>query len=257
MKKGKILVSLVAYNAENHIISVLKRIPDNFLNNKNFEVQILLLDDASADNTAKIAKESDIIKNEQITIIKNEKNLGYGGNQKKGYNYAIQNGFDVVVLLHGDGQYAPEILKNMIEPILVGKADCVLGSRMVNRKDALKGGMPLYKFLGNIFLTTFQNIVLGSSLKEFHTGYRAYNVTALKKIPFNANSNDFEFDTDIIIQLIDNKLKIWEIAVPTFYGEEISHVKVIKYGLMVLRSTILSRLQKLGLVKLEKFDYKK
>ncbi|HCR85264.1 MAG TPA: glycosyltransferase family 2 protein, partial [Alphaproteobacteria bacterium] len=177
----KVLISLLAYNAENHIISVLKRIPESFLNNPDLNVHILLLDDASSDRTAEIARQNQVIRKEQITIIKNEKNFGYGGNQKNGYNYAIENGFDAVILLHGDGQYAPEKIEDILSPILYAGADCVLGSRMVNRKDALKGGMPLYKFLGNIFLTSFQNFVLGLKLGEFHTGYRAYNVSALKQ----------------------------------------------------------------------------
>lgn len=252
----KILIALVAYNAENHIISVLKRIPDSFLNNSDFTVDILVLDDESKDNTHKLATEyASSNKNKNIKVIRNEVNLGYGGNQKKAYNYAIENNYDAVTLLHGDGQYAPEIIEKINLPIMKEEADCVLGSRMVNKKDALKGGMPLYKWLGNIFLTTTQNILLGVRLAEFHTGYRAYSVAALARIPFESASDDFEFDTDILIQIIDNKFKIKEIAVPTFYGDEICNVKVISYGLKVLRSTILSRLQKIGLIKLDKFNY--
>lgn len=253
----KILIAVVAYNAENHIVSVLERIPKSFLNNSDFDVDILILDDESKDNTYKLATEyAESKPDKNIKVIKNEVNLGYGGNQKKAYRYAIENNYDAVILLHGDGQYAPEIIEDISKPILKGDIDCVLGSRMINKKDALKGGMPLYKWIGNIFLTTTQNILLGVRLAEFHTGYRAYNVKSLTRIPFEKASNDFEFDTDILIQIIDNKLKIKEISVPTFYGDEICNVKVISYGLKVLRSTILSRLQKIGLVKLDKFSYK-
>jgi glycosyltransferase involved in cell wall biosynthesis len=254
MKKN-ILIAIVAYNAEKHIISVFKRIPQQIFDNNQYNTKVLLFDDASKDKTYEIAKNFDSKFIENFEFIKNAVNLGYGGNQKKAYKYAIENNFDIVVLLHGDGQYAPELLPEFIETLEVNSADCVLGSRMINKKDALNGGMPYYKFFGNIILTSLQNLLLGTNLKEFHTGYRAYSINSLKKIPFEKNSNDFEFDTDILIQLIDNKLKIIEIPIPTFYGDEVCNVKVLKYGWLVLKSTILSRLQKINLVTNEKFIY--
>ena len=136
-------------------------------------------------------------------VLKNDLNQGYGGNQKIGYYYAIANHFDVVVLLHGDGQYAPEQLPILLKPFTRNqdKPDAVFGSRMLNRRQAIRGGMPYYKYVGNQVLTAAQNFLLGSNLSEFHTGYRLYSVEQLNKIPFDLNTNDFHFDTEIIVQL--------------------------------------------------------
>lgn len=247
----KILIYVVSYNAEQHIASVFSRIPAEFINQDH--VTIYVSDDASKDQTTEVA--SNYIKEHNIAALikKNAQNLGYGGNQKLGYQYAIEQGFDVVVLLHGDGQYAPEYLGAMVEPIVQEKADVVLGSRMVSKGDALKGGMPLYKWFGNIFLTTVQNVLLGTKLHEFHTGYRAYNVHALKEIALQKNSDDFVFDTEIIIQLIDKKKIFAEVKIPTFYGDEISHVDCVKYGFQVLGRTIAYRLHKLGITRSAKY----
>jgi hypothetical protein len=145
---------------------------------------------------------------------------------------------DVVVLLHGDGQYAPEEIPRMVGPILANTADVVFGSRMMQRSKAIKGGMPLYKFVGNIFLTTTQNLLTGVRLSEWHTGYRAYRVRSLNNVAFEANSNYFDFDTQIILQMIGTQQRITELQIPTFYGEEISRVNTIKYGLQILGHTI-------------------
>lgn len=259
MPNSKVLIAILAYNAESHIEGVLSRIPADLFKNPSKLFDIYIFDDASKDNTTEVAKkyfEQNKSKFSSNNIVeRNVNNLGYGGNQKKAYNYAIANGYDAVIMLHGDGQYAPELLDEMAEPILSEGADCVLGSRMMNKKDALKGGMPLYKFFGNVFLTTIQNLILGAKLHEYHTGYRAYSTKALSSVPFNRNSDDFNFDTDILIQMIDNKKNIKEIAIPTFYGDEVCNVKVIKYGIKVLRSTLGSRLHKLGLLTRKKFDY--
>jgi hypothetical protein len=160
-----------------------------------------------------------------------------------------------VVLLHGDGQYAPEYLHDMVDPLVDRQVDAVFGSRMLKRKDALKGGMPLYKYAGNKILTKIQNLILGTRLSEFHSGYRAYRVETLKSIPLQYNSNDFDFDTDIIIQLVDNKLSIAEVPIPTFYGNEICYVNGIKYAINIVITTILSRLQLFGITYNLKFDY--
>src|SRR5205814_3453044 len=133
-----------------------------------------------------------------ITVLRNEYNQGYGGNQKVGYAYAIAEGFDFVAMVHGDGQYAPEELPNLLAPLRAGDADAVFGSRMMHRLGALKGGMPLYKFIGNRILSTAQNALLQTRLSEFHSGYRIYSVRTLAGIPFDLNSNDFHFDTEII-----------------------------------------------------------
>jgi len=170
----KVLIFIVSYNAEAFIENVLARIPENVWENDHYEVEVLVIDDQSSDET--VARVKNYIASRpsrKITLLSNPQNLGYGGNQKLGYHYALKNNFDVVVLLHGDGQYAPELLDEMITPILNGDADVTFGSRMIKKSDALRGGMPLYKWVGNQVLTTFQNWALGSKLAEFHTGYRA------------------------------------------------------------------------------------
>ncbi len=255
-KKKKVLILVVAYNAEGHIESVFERIPDSIWDSKEFATEVLIIDDSSSDKTAELSLEfKKKHRKANMRALRNPVNQGYGGNQKLGYYYAVQNGFDIVVLLHGDGQYAPELLPDMIAPILDGDTNIVLGSRMLNKWGALKGGMPLYKFLGNRILTIFQNVVLKSSLAEFHTGYRAYDVRTLKSVPFEHNSNDFDFDTDVLIQAMDVGSSIKEIPVPTFYGDEICHVNGIKYAFKIIRSSFLSRLQKYGIYYHSKFDY--
>ncbi len=254
--KKKVLIFIVCYNAEQSIESVLDRIPKDIWENKSFSTEILIIDDQSPDQTFYTAENySRRYPEWNLTVLYNPKNQGYGGNQKIGYFYAIKKDFDAVVLLHGDGQYAPEYLGRMIQPILDGQADAVFGSRMVHRLDALKGRMPLYKWFGNQILTFIQNHIMKSHLSEFHTGYRAYSVATLKSIPFQYNSNYFDFDTDIIIQLIDTGNRIKEIPVPTFYGDEVSRVNGIKYAMQIISSCILSKLNKMGIYYHPKFDY--
>lgn len=254
--KKKFLIFILTYNAEKHIKSVLDRIPKQVLDNNQYKTEILILDDASKDETCSTVK-SYIKKHPDLPIklLSNPSNQGYGGNQKIGYTYAVKNGFGAVVMLHGDGQYPPEQIEEMADPILSKEVDVTLGSRMITKKGALKGGMPFYKFVGNIVLTKLQNFILGSKLSEFHTGFRAYNVDIFKEIPFNYNSNDFDFDTDILIQLIDNKLKIKEISIPTKYGDEVCNVNGIKYAAQITYSTLISRVQKYGIYYNPKFDY--
>jgi glycosyltransferase involved in cell wall biosynthesis len=254
--KPRVLIFIVAYNHEHFIKAVLDRIPENIWKNDRFEAEILIIDDQSTDLTFSVANEyRNKNKNLNITVFYNPKNLGYGGNQKIGYQYAVKKNFDVVVLLHGDGQYPPEYLEHMILPILDGESDVVLGSRMIDKKSALKGKMPAYKWIGNVVLTYLQNSILGVRLAEFHTGYRAYSVPALNSIPFRYNSDYYDFDTDILIQLIDTHKCIKEIPIPTFYGDEISRVRVFKYGLLILSSSLYSRLMKSGIFYHPKFDY--
>jgi len=255
-RKKKVLIFVVCYNAEKSVESVLDRIPQDIWDNKDFHAEVLIIDDQSPDQTFhKADRYSRLHPHRNLNVLYNPKNQGYGGNQKIGYCYAIKKGFDVVVLLHGDGQYAPEYLGQMIQPLLDGQADAVFGSRMLRKWDALKGKMPLYKWLGNQILTSIQNRIVKSRLSEFHSGYRAYGVEALKSIPFEYNSNYFDFDTDIIIQLIDTKKRIKEISIPTFYGNEISRVNGIKYAVRIIRSCILSRAIKMGIYYHPRFDY--
>lgn len=248
---NKSLIYIVAYNAEKHIYSVLSDIPYDQLG----EYEVLVSDDFSQDKTSEVVKKyQQENADKKIKLVRQQKNLGYGGNQKVGYRYVIDNGFDVVVLLHGDGQYSPKLLPQMIAPILENDFEVVLGSRMINKKSALKGGMPFYKFVGNIILTKLQNFILRQNLSEYHTGLRAYSTKALSQINFQYNNDGFSFDTDILIQLIDRKSKIDEIHIPTYYGDEICRVNGIKYATEIIVASLLSRAQKLGLYYCKKFE---
>ena len=211
--RKRVLVFIVAYNAERTIQEVLGRIP---LDMAAFDTEILIIDDSSQDRTFEMAREyrSQGLQF-PITVLFNPVNQGYGGNQKLGFHYAIREHFDIVALVHGDGQYAPEELPRLLSPLIDDEADAVFGSRMMKPMGALQGGMPMYKYVGNRILTTIQNRVLRSHLSEFHSGYRLYSVGALVRIPFDRNSNDFHFDTEIIIQLLRARLRIKELPIPT------------------------------------------
>ncbi len=247
------LIFIVAYKAESTIETLLRRIPKEI---PEVAFEVLIIDDASEDRTFELGKK--ISESGElpfpITVLKNPKNQRYGGNQKIGYLYAIENQFEIVVLLHGDGQYSPELIPLLIKPLLEGRADAVFGSRMLTPFGALKGGMPLYKYLGNKVLTRFENWILGTDLSEFHSGYRFYSVAALKQIPFQYNTNDFHFDTEIIIQLVLAKLRICEIAIPTFYGEEICRVNGIKYAFDIIGTTVLAWLQRYQIFYRRNYD---
>jgi glycosyltransferase involved in cell wall biosynthesis len=248
----RLLIFIVAYNAETTIEKVLNRIPAS-LHSDN--VEVLIIDDSSKDDTfARGLRCQERHSDFKITVLRTPENQGYGGNQKLGYRYAIDNGFDIVALLHGDGQYAPEKLPELIEPLRWGEAEAVFGSRMIDKRAARRGGMPFYKWIGNQILTTFQNWMLGTRLSEFHSGYRLYSTEALARIPFDKNTNDFHFDTEIIIQLLLKKLRILELPIPTFYGDEICYVNGMKYAWNVFRSTIKARLCGLHLFYDCKFD---
>jgi hypothetical protein len=244
--RPRLLVFIVAYWADGTILEVLGRIPPL----KDYDVEVLVIDDCSGDQTfgrSEALRRSGTYPH-KLTVLANPANQGYGGNQKIGYHYAIKRGFDFVVLLHGDGQYAPECLPDLVRPLAEGRADVVLGSRMLWRWQALKGGMPLHKFIGNQVLTALQNAVLGASLSEYHTGYKAYTTAALGRIPFELNSNVFHFDTEIIIQFLRAGCRIVEHPIPTHYGGEICRVNGMRYAWDVLRATLAARLQDFGLL---------
>jgi glycosyltransferase involved in cell wall biosynthesis len=252
-RKARVLVFVIAYHAENTLRKVLERIPSSFL--EQLDCEVLVVDDASSDRTFEIGCDyRDAHPEMKLTVLRNEFNQGYGGNQKVGYAFAIAQGFDFVAMVHGDGQYAPEALPVLVQPLLDGRADAVFGSRMLTRFGALQGGMPLYKFVGNHILTTCQNFMLGTHLSEFHSGYRLYSVAALKTIPFRLNSNDFHFDTEIIIQLINANLRIAELPIPTYYGDEICRVNGVKYAKDVMVATAQNALHRIGLLYQRRFD---
>lgn len=253
-KKYRVLIFIVAYNAERTIERVLARIPASL--SEEYEVEILAIDDSSADRTFEIGQKIKAAGSLPfpLHVLFNPKNQGYGGNQKIGYHYAIKKEFDFVALLHGDGQYAPEALPGLLMPLSRGEADAVFGSRLLSQGEALKGGMPLYKFIGNRILSWFQNRLLRTQLSEFHSGYRIYSVAALEKVPFDRNTNDFHFDTEIIIQLLNAGLRIRELPIPTYYGDEICHVNGIKYAWDVMTTTLKSRAHELSIFYDSKFD---
>ena len=254
--KKKLLILIVAYNHEKFIENVLGRI-DKKLNEKYY-VEILINDDSSSDRTLEITKnfieKNNKEKKFKYNILSNPVNQGYGGNQKIGFLYAKKNNFDYVALLHGDGQYAPECLEDLVEPLNSDDVDAVFGSRMINKGGALKGGMPLYKYVGNKILTFFQNKLFNKNFSEFHSGYRVYKVSSIQKIPYELNSNDHSFDNQIIIQFLLSNLNIKEIPIPTYYGEEISYVNGFKYAYQVFVANIKAKLQKLGIFYDRKFD---
>ena len=250
----RLLILIVAYNAERNIAAVLARVPHHLA--QEYDVEVLVLDDSSKDRTFEKSREAlrDGAIPFPLHVLFNPVNQGYGGNQKIGYHFAIERGFDFVALVHGDGQYAPECLPDLVRPLRDGEADAVFGSRMLEKAAALRGGMPLYKYVGNKLLTRFQNRMLASSLSEFHSGYRVYSVAALKKIPFALNTNDFHFDTEIIVQLMLAGLRIKELPIPTYYGDEICRVNGLKYAWDVTKAVLVARSQQMGLLYDRRFD---
>lgn len=252
LKSRKVAIFVVAFNSEKFIESVIERIPEHLM---SLFVEIFIIDDSSTDLTYEVATRlKDKYKNCNINIYQTPFNRGYGGNQKLGYLYCIEKNYDIVVLLHGDGQYAPEYLPKILAAF-DNETDAVFASRMLNKTEALRGGMPLYKWVGNQMLTYIENRLLGTNLSEFHTGYRAYRVETLKKLPFVHNSDDFHFDTEIIVQLVATKAKIVEIPIPTFYGDEKCNVKGLQYAKNCIQSIMRYHLVNMGLFYSRNFDF--
>ena len=213
-----------AYNAEKTLLKTYNEIPKDIVD------EIILTDDASTDNTVEITK------NLNIKTVAHETNKGYGANQKTCYDYALKENPDIIIMLHPDYQYTPKLIYAMASLIAVGEYDVVLASRVLGR-GALKGGMPVYKYIANRLLTFFQNLVLGYKLTEYHTGYRAFSSEVLKKIPYKINSDDFIFDNEILIQIIHHGFRIAEISCPTKYFPEASSInfrRSVKYGLGIV-----------------------
>ena len=226
MKKIGILV--VAYNAQSTLRSVLQRIPPAV--SQKIE-EIFVFDDASQDQTFKVGMEcKEELHEGKLVVFRNPVNQMYGGNQRKGYQYAMSRGLDIVVLLHGDGQYAPEVMQELLTPLENGTADMVMGSRMMVKGAALRGNMPMYKYVGNRILTTIENKLIGTHLTEFHSGYRAYSVAALKSIPLDSMTTNWHFDTQIILEFLKAGYRIDEVPIPTYYGDEICYVNGIPYA---------------------------
>lgn len=252
-RRPRLLVFIVAYYAESTLSSVLGRIPQQVF--EEYETEVLVVDDSSQDRTYEIGEE---YRRQHptipLTVLRNELNQGYGGNQKIGYTYAIRKRFDFVALIHGDGQYAPEELPRLLVPLRDGLADAVFGSRMLNPRHALRGGMPLYKFVGNRVLTFLENLLLGTRLSEFHSGYRIYAVSALERVPFRLNTDDFHFDTEIIVQLLAARLRIVELPIPTYYGGEICRVNGVRYAWNVVLAVVRNSLHRVGVLYQRRYD---
>ena len=233
----KIVVIMPAYNAEKTLEKTYREIP--------FEIvdDVILVDDASSDCTSEIAKSMGI-----RTII-HETNLGYGANQKTCYRAALELGADITIMVHPDYQYTPKLIPALASMIAYGEFDAVLGSRILG-VGALQGGMPLYKYISNRFLTLIENFLLGHKLSEYHTGYRAFSREVLERLPLEQNSNDFLFDNQMLAQIIWFGYRIGELSCPTKYFEEASSINFRRsfvYGLGVLKTSVQFRLQKWGL----------
>jgi len=235
----KIVVVMPAYNAAKTLQATYDDIPKGLVDT------IILVDDASHDETVKKARELG------LKVFVHPENRGYGGNQKTCYTEALKEGADIVIMLHPDYQYDPKLIPAIIKPILDGKADLVLASRLLSGT-ALSGGMPFYKFISNRFLTTCENIFLGQKLSEFHTGYRAYSKKLLTSIPFMKNSENFVFDTEVIVQTVYFGFKIEEIPCPTRYMKDASSISFknsVVYGMQTLQAVFKYFFAKTGIKK--------
>jgi len=236
----KIVVVLPAYNAEQTLRETYNEIPFDMVD------EVVLTDDASKDRTVEVAREIGI-----KHIIEHQKNRGYGGNQKSCYRKAIELGADIVIMLHPDYQYTPKLIPSMVNIIANDIFPVVLASRILGN-GALKGGMPIYKYIANRMLTLFQNLMINQKLSEYHTGYRAFSIKVFEKIDIEINSDDFVFDNQMLAQLVFAGFPIAEVTCPTKYFNEASSINFKRssiYGLGVIKTSILFRLTKWGLMK--------
>jgi glycosyltransferase involved in cell wall biosynthesis len=229
MASPKIGILVVAYNAQSTLRQTLRRIPPAVMSKIS---EVFVFDDASSDDTHAVGKalQAEEFHEGKLTVYRNPTNLMYGGNQRCGYQYAMKQGMDIVVLLHGDGQYAPEIMQDLLTPLETGQAEMVMGSRMLIPGAARRGKMPMYKFYGNKILTWTENKLAGTHFSEFHSGYRAYSVSALRTIPLDSLTTNWHFDTQIILEFIKHGHRVIEVPIPTYYGDEICRVNGIPYA---------------------------
>jgi glycosyltransferase involved in cell wall biosynthesis len=243
----RVVVVLPAYNAEKTLKKTYNEIPFDIVD------EVILVDDASRDHTVSVAKELN------IKTILHPKNSGYGANQKTCYKVALEVQADIIVMLHPDYQYSPKLIGAMTYLLASNEYDVVLASRILGGT-ALRGGMPLYKYISNRFLTFVQNVMMGAKLSEYHTGYRAYTRQVLENIPWNLNSDDFVFDNQFLAQVIYADFRIGEITCPTKYFAEASSInfkRSMKYGIGCLITAIFFRLQKWNLIHSQRFIHSK
>jgi glycosyltransferase involved in cell wall biosynthesis len=244
LNNKKIIVVLPAYNAAVTLQKTYNEIPMEIVDD------VVIVDDASKDNTVEVAKSIGI-----RHVIRHDKNKGYGGNQKSCYNKALELGADIVIMLHPDYQYTPKLITAMASIIANDLYPVVIGSRILGM-GALKGGMPIYKYIFNRMLTLTQNVLMNQKMSEYHTGYRAYNRQVLQTIPYNKNSDDFVFDNELLAQVFYFGFDIGEVTCPTKYEPDSSSINFSRsatYGLGVLRTSFFYFLSKLGLYRAEIF----
>jgi glycosyltransferase involved in cell wall biosynthesis len=247
VRNNKVIVVMPAYNAALTLQDTFGEIPHDVVD------EVVLVDDASTDETVRIAKSLG------ITTITHQRNLGYGGNQKTCYATALEHGADIVVMLHPDYQYTPKLITAMAYLIESKEYDVVLGSRILGGQ-ALNGGMPLYKYIGNRILTLLQNMLTGAKLSEYHTGYRAFSRTVLERIPWQQNSDDFVFDNQMLSQILFEGFRVAEVTCPAKYFEDASSInfkRSVTYGLGCLHTALQFRLTKMGLTSNEIFPTRK
>ena len=232
----KLIVVMPAYNAAKTLAQTCRDLPFDIVD------EVLLVDDGSADATVEVSRGLG------LTTFTHERNMGYGGNQKTCYREALARGADIVVMVHPDYQYSPRLVLPLAGMIAFGEYDAAIGSRILGN-GALEGGMPLYKYISNRFLTAVQNLLIGQKLSEYHTGYRAFSRQVLEGLPLEENTNDFVFDNEVLAQIVYFRYKIGEISCPTRYFDEASSInfaRSVRYGLGVLAISLKFRLQKMG-----------
>jgi glycosyltransferase involved in cell wall biosynthesis len=248
----KIAIYIPAYNAARFLPDVLRRIPAEFIART---AEIIVVDNASSDDTSEVARQTarelGLDQRLTFTVIRNERNMGYGGSQKIAYAHCLKQKIDVVVMLHADGQYAPELLHTIVEPVCSGQAEMSFGSRLAG--DPLAGNMPVHRLLGNKALTGLANLLLGWKLTEFHSGYRAYRCDALAAIPLEHNAGYYHFDVEILIQCRVFNLRVVEVPIPTHYGDEDNHLNIWRTGFSILGVLGEYALHRAGLRQCEKY----
>src|SRR5438552_9225229 len=243
-RKDRVVIVMPAYNAAKTLEETFRAIPAGYYD------EIVVVDDHSRDDTAELARRLN------VKAIRHPHNVGYGGNQKTCYMEALRDGADIIVMLHPDGQYDPAIIPEMIKPIQEGRADMVLGSRMMLPGGAAKGGMPAWKRVANRFLTTMENLAMGRKFSECHTGYRAYSRRFLETVPFLRNSNGFVFDTEVIFQAVQFEMPVVEVPISTRYFKDASSVGFragVVYGLGTLATAVRFLAHRAGVVARDKF----
>ncbi len=246
----KLAIYVPAYNLAPYIAPTLSRIPQPILDSA---VEVIVVDDGSTDGTADAARQWAAEHHyDRLRILTQPTNRGYGASQKLAYKHCCEQGYDHVVMLHGDGQYAPESMPQLIEPLLSGEADMVFGSRITG--DPRAGGMPLHRYVGNLVLTTVENWVLGWNLSEYHSGYRLFSCRALRQVPFQRCSDDYHFDSQILVQFKIANLRVVERTIPTHYGPEPCYVNIWKYGFQVLGTMGEYWLHRRGIRRSQRFD---